>query len=645
MLAAPRLGSEWLGFAGAERALPAAAFAAGNLANQSQTQLNEIVASFRNVWSPWIERAKPNGSFGVSFGGEDLVGGRPLGYVGSLTYSESQEIRHREARATTRSDGTVLDSSSGSTGTLSVLWGGLLNLTARLGDASTVSLSNTYTRSADNQATRHLAYDEEHSPTWGLFDATRLTMIERSMRSHQLRGEHLLAGRHGWTWSATASTVRRYEPDRSDLRYETDTAGGAATPTAWFGQVRSAVRTFSDLVEDAWEGASALSFQLGAAPRPWRLKVGGTYRSTTRDADTRAFDISNRGLTDPQRRRTPELVFSAPNALDSAFILAADAVVGRYGARDHLLAGYAQVEMPLSARVQIIGGARVERWALDMTTTVSPRPITRRNTDLLPALTVNVKVNTAHALRLSASQTLARPEYRELSPTGYRDFIGGFDVYGNDTLRRTLIRNYDARWEWYPNPGEILSLGVFAKDFDGPIEKVITGSTGADALTFVNASGGRSYGLELELRKNLLTLIPALAPFSVFANATFMHSRIEPGSANLTNAARPMVGQAPYVVNLGLTYTAPTGVLSATALYNVVGRRVHEAGSNPRPDAYEEARNLVDVSIQAQLWSSLTVKLDGKNLLDDPMHVTQGAVTRLRYTTGRVFSLGLTWQP
>jgi hypothetical protein len=72
---------------------------------------------------------------------------------------------------------------------------------------------------------------------------------------------------------------------------------------------------------------------------------------------------------------------------------------------------------------------------------------------------------------------------------------------------------------------------------------------------------------------------------------------------------------------------------------------VYEAGSYPRPDAYEEARNLVDVSIQAQLFDRLTAKLDGKNLLDDPIHVTQGAVTRLRYTTGRVFSLGLTWQP
>jgi TonB-dependent receptor len=295
--------------------------------------------------------------------------------------------------------------------------------------------------------------------------------------------------------------------------------------------------------------------------------------------------------------------------------------------------------------VQVITGARVERWMLDMTTTVSPRAVTRRNTDLLPALSVNVKVNTAHALRLSASQTLARPEYRELSATGYRDFIGGFDVFGNDTLQRTLIRNYDARWEWYPNPGEVLSLGVFAKDFDGPIEKVITGSTGGDALTFVNASGGRSYGVELEIRKNLLTLIPALAPFSVFGNATLMHSRIEPGSANLTNAERPMVGQAPYVVNVGITYTAPRGSVSATVLYNVVGRRVYEAGSYPRPDAYEEARNLVDVSIQAQLFDRLTAKLDGKNLLDDPIHVTQGAVTRLRYTTGRVFSLGLTWQP
>jgi hypothetical protein len=123
-----------------------------------------------------------------------------------------------------------------------------------------------------------------------------------------------------------------------------------------------------------------------------------------------------------------------------------------------------------------------------------------------------------------------------------------------------------------------------------------------------------------------------------------MHSRIRPGDADL-NPDRPMAGQAGYVINAGLSYAAPSGWLSATVLYNVVGRRVYEAGTSQIPDAYEEARQLLDLSLQTALPGGIALKLDGKNLLDAPVEVTQGSLTRLRYNTGRVFSIGLTWQP
>ena len=112
----------------------------------------------------------------------------------------------------------------------------------------------------------------------------------------------------------------------------------------------------------------------------------------------------------------------------------------------------------------------------------------------------------------------------------------------------------------------------------------------------------------------------------------------------LTNANRPMVGQAEYVVNGGLTYSGPSGV-NATALYNVVGARIIEAGARPFPDSYEQARHIVDVSVQFPVFNNTTFRLDGKNLLDAPYRVIQGGITRVRYNAGRVFSFGATWSP
>jgi TonB-dependent receptor len=273
--------------------------------------------------------------------------------------------------------------------------------------------------------------------------------------------------------------------------------------------------------------------------------------------------------------------------------------------------------------------------------------VVRANTDLLPALAVTYDLAASHVVRLSATRTLSRPEYRELSPVNYRDVLGGLTVFGNPALERALVQNFDARWEWYPRPGEIVSLGAFAKRFDRPIEKVLVATTGANALSFVNADAAYNYGLELEVRKNLISVTPVLAPFSVFANATLMRSEIRPGNdsiSSLTSAERPMVGQAPYVVNVGLLYTSPGGV-SGTLLYNVVGRRIVEAGSFPLPDTYEEARQVVDASLQAPLGGRLTVKLDAKNLLNAEYRVTQGSVIRHGYTAGRSFAAGLSWQP
>jgi outer membrane receptor protein involved in Fe transport len=106
-----------------------------------------------------------------------------------------------------------------------------------------------------------------------------------------------------------------------------------------------------------------------------------------------------------------------------------------------------------------------------------------------------------------------------------------------------------------------------------------------------------------------------------------------------------MVGQAPYVVNAGLSYTSPAGTLSATMLYNVVGRRIVNASEAPLPDNYEEARQMLDFSLRFPATHGLGVKLDLRNLLDQPFEIRQGTVVREHYRSGRTIAVGLSWQP
>ena len=252
-----------------------------------------------------------------------------------------------------------------------MLWGGILNLSTRIGAGSKLSFNNTYNRGGDNEATRLAGENEEFAVD---LDVTRLTFTQRTVRSHQLAGEHLLGQRHLVDWSFSASRVDRYEPDRSDIAYITqiDPATGASHPTAWLGGPRSATRTFSDLGESSYEGGGNYRILLGSSSNPASIKVGGSYRAVSRDVDSRAFDITNRALSEADRQVVPEQIFAGPYAEDSRLSLFINANGGRYDARDHLGAGYAQLELPLGSALRLIGGARLEHWNLDLNT-LSPQ--------------------------------------------------------------------------------------------------------------------------------------------------------------------------------------------------------------------------------------------------------------------------------
>jgi TonB-dependent receptor len=621
----------------------------------SPAQVNTVIGAFRNAWSARMRSGREAGSLGLSIGGRVDAGRLPLGYLAAFTYSSNQEVRRDERRALAVSGGgpgvtRAQNSYFGGTTTAGVLWGGLLNLSTRLGPHVTLSTQNTFSLSADNQAIHLAGTNEEFASD---FDITRLTFTQRLVRSNQLSGQFQLGDRHHLDWAATSSGVRRNEPDRSDLVYlaQIDTALATSQPLAWWGGPRSAVRAFSDLHEDGTELTANYRLSFGSTALPHAVKFGADFRSVQRRSDSRAFDVINNDLSDPERSQPAEVIFNGAYASAGRLLLFIDANGGRYTATDRLAAGYGQIELSLGSRLRLIGGARVEDARLHVQSvtaqgdSASPR---LHNTDVLPALALTVRLSTTQNLRLSASQTLSRPEYRELSPVPYADILGGLTVFGNPGLKRALIRNLDARWEWYPGPSEVISIALFAKQFDHPIEKVIVAQTGASALSFVNAAGANNFGVELEVRRNLSLLSPSLLPLTVFTNVTVMRSRIRPGNdsiASNTSADRPMMGQAGYVVNAGLTYATPNGRLTATGLYNLVGRRIVEVGQQPLPDAYELPRHVVDMTVQTQLGARFAVKLDAKNLLDAPYRVVQGSVTRLRYHAGRVVSLGVTLTP
>jgi hypothetical protein len=656
VVTAPSAGGEWLGFTGARRLLPSAVASAGDFRGASQTDVNAAVGSFRNAWSARQATGSPNGSFSASVGGSDPIFGREIGYVASASYAHSQEVREHEQRALAEGIGTNFETSPlneyrGSTGRQSVLWGGLLNFSTLVGQRSRIAINNTYTRTADNEA----RYLEGYDLTDNLeVKRTQLRYVTRAIRSSQLLGEHEVGSGNRLDWAVTASGVSRSEPDRADLGYGRLRGAGPEVPFTWLaGGPDGAQRTFGDLHETGYAANLNYAHSIGAgAYAPVRLKAGLSFRSTHRDANNTSYSLTASGISAEDQLLSAEEIFDGrfSGTDDDHFSVQTLASGGSYTADDRVIAGYGMGEFLIGSRLKIIGGARIETTDLDVNTLLLDGPpvsAVRRDTDVLPSLILNVKVTEAQSVRFSASQTLARPEYRELSEVVNYNALTGIAFYGNAELERTLIQNYDARWEWYPNRDEVLSVALFAKRFDAPIEQVEVTTSGTSQYTFVNARSADNIGIELEARKDLGMLGTWFEPMTLFANTTFIRSEIDPGVAlgSASTRKRPMVGQAPYVVNAGLTYASMTRGSSATILYNVVGKRITTVGPDQLPDVYEQPRQSLDVSLRVPVMRGLSAKLDAKNLFDSETLLKQGSVVREGYRSGRVFTLGLSLRP
>jgi outer membrane receptor protein involved in Fe transport len=317
------------------------------------------------------------------------------------------------------------------------------------------------------------------------------------------------------------------------------------------------------------------------------------------------------------------------------------------------------VDLPLADDWRFVGGVRVESSKQNVLTfdpfNAARPPIESSldNTDVLPGLNIIYRLNDGMNLRGGYSQTVNRPEFRELAPFEFTDVVGGRAVVGNPDLRRALIRNADVRWEWFPSGSEVIAASFFYKDFEDPIERVVE-ATAQLRTSFQNALGAVNKGLELEARKNIGQW------FFSAANYTFVDSAIEleRGTAQVqTSLDRPLAGQSKNVFNGIFEFHIPEGKaissggvipaegyflggLSVRLLYNFNGDRITDVGSLGLPDIIEEGRGRFDL-VAVWRYNSLVFRFSADNL-NDPEHLyTQGGELQRSFKFGRTFTFSL----
>jgi outer membrane receptor protein involved in Fe transport len=227
-------------------------------------------------------------------------------------------------------------------------------------------------------------------------------------------------------------------------------------------------------------------------------------------------------------------------------------------------------------------------------------------------------------VRGSYYRTVSRPEFRELAPFSFYNFVIDNIVSGNPNLKRATIDNFDVRWEMYPGKGQIISVSGFYKTFENPIELINrTGTSGAPELYFTNVNKVTNI-VENKLLDNL----------TVYSNASIIKSVVDMSHFVGSGDDRPLQGQSPYIINSGIFYTTPKKDLTATISYNVIGQRIYIVGNVQEPSVWENGRNVIDLQVSKKIGEKIELKLNVKDLLAQDLVYFQDLNGNKKYDKG-----------
>ncbi len=430
---------------------------------------------------------------------------------------------------------------------------------------------------------------------------------QKSLLSSQVEGEHNFGEKNiKLDWNLNYALIKREQPDLRTIMY-----GSIQNSNNPFSLIDdNTKRFFSNLNENNYGASASLNFPVNLFNKKGSFKVGGLKQLRDRTFDARIFLYTPASSSefDASKLILPkETIFSANNISRNGFVL--DEITNNqdsYTGNTDLNAGYVMLDNSLSDKVRLVLGARVEGYSqtIDaLNSTGSRVSYDQSFFDVLPSSNLSYSLSPKANLRFSASRTVTRPELRELAPFVFVNQEEGVQIAGNPNLVRSQNTNADVRYELYPSAGEALTLSVFYKNFQKPIEQVTDGSSTADNLKFSyqNADEAYTYGFELDVRKKLNFISEAswLDNFIAFANFTYLKSEVKSKTPGFQT--RQLQGLSPFLINAGIQYNSPTTGLSFNALYNRIGDRIGKVGNESVPNIYEKGRDIFDFQVSKKI--------------------------------------------
>ena len=500
------------------------------------------------------------------------------------------------------------------------------------------------------------------------FETRTLSFKERGLTTTQLKGKHAIdkLNKMEIAWIGGYTKSFQYEPD---LRFFANENVGDSLYYISISEYSLPAHYWRYLNDSAMEGKIDFTIPLSKkANNKNKLKFGFLANNKGRDFEEYRINMK-RGSKGAFYAGDNDAYFGEENTgiLDTTsngkYNIGVHAVddsnpANNYTGSEEVYAFYGMGIIDVTKSLKFIGGARVERTVMNVQSGDSTLKAGNIDTvNILPSVNLVYKLNEKMNLRAAYTQTLARPNMREMAPFVSFDFIGGFQYVGNPNLKMTNIRNYDLRWEWFTKPGEVIAVSAYYKDFKNPIIKEFNMKAVNPEISFQNREDAEVYGFEVDFRKGLDSLDNFMKNFRFGINASYIYSRVQLNPQEYEQnkqynselkAYRPFQGQSPYLLNTNISYSLDSLGLDINLSYNLFGPRLSEIGMIGLPDVYEkQAKGMLNLNVSKDFGKHFRVRFGARNLLNvdyNKIQTFKGEeyITQ-SYTMGRTFSLGLTY--
>lgn len=605
--------------------------------------LDQLSNSFDPVMAPTTKTAPMDQGFSFAVGDQQELFESPFGYLASFSYSRKFTSYEQGSLANYSQPGStsqelkseyeanVQESSD------EVAWGGMVNLAYYLTNNNKLSFNYMYNNSGETKAVYQDGYRSYYQED---METRILSFIQRTISSYQLSGDHSFVSvmNSKLNWQLSLSNNTQDQPDFrtfDNIYYDVEQEDGSIVRKYTLNESDNNAlpsRYFRFLSEDLFGGN--MNYEIPFKPltdKKGKFKTGLLYNKKDRDFSESRYVYQQDGDVVDYNGDPNAFIDQQTGIMDSSgnfnyfgnYIEDRTQLSGSYTGSQEIFAYYAMADFYATDDLRLVGGVRYETTNIATISRDETRPegdISEQ--DLLPSINMIYEVNDDINIRAAYSKTIARPTFREIAPYDSYLPIRHKTLLGNSDLERSIIDNYDLRWEWFIHPGEILAISGFYKNFKNPIEMAIVNSN--NNIQARNVDEAILYGAEFEFRKNLSFLSDNLSNFIFGTNLTLSMSKVDLSEFELqsrraydenASSTRELQGQSPYVVNLDLSYVNEKLGTEANIHYNVFGKRLTEVGYGS-PDYYEFPKPELNLVVSQKVLDAFKVKLSARNILN-----------------------------